>query len=68
LTTYSIALKTRLALYENGMNVYLNKMEGCRDSTLASKSELPGCIKVDMEHKISCNPGVRPLYDKVAVR
>jgi tRNA U34 5-methylaminomethyl-2-thiouridine-forming methyltransferase MnmC len=68
LTTYSIALKTRLALYENGMNVYLNKMEGCRDSTLASKSELPSLVKVDMEHKISCNPGARPLYDKVAVR
>lgn len=63
LTTYSIALKTRLALHENGLKVYLNKMEGCRDSTLASKSELPGCIKVDMEHKISCNPGVKPLHD-----
>ena len=63
LTTYSMALKTRLALYENGFNIYLNCGKGYRDATLASKSELTGYEKVDMEHKISCNRDVRPLYD-----
>ena len=63
LTTYSMALKTRLALHENGFNIYLNSGEGYRDATLASKSELNGCEKVDMAHKIVCNPGVRPLID-----
>jgi hypothetical protein len=58
-----MALKTRLALHENGFNIYLNSGEGYRDATLASKSELNGCEKVAMAHKIACNPGVRPLID-----
>jgi len=40
LTTYSTALKTRLALYENGFNVYLNKGENFRNATLASLTQL----------------------------
>ncbi len=63
LTTYSMALKTRLALYENGFNIYINRGEGHRDATLASKSELNGYEKVDMAHKIACNKDVRPLND-----
>lgn len=63
LTTYSTALKTRLALYENGFNVYLNKGEGFRNATVASKMELEGFEKVDMEHKRGCNPDVKPLRD-----
>jgi tRNA U34 5-methylaminomethyl-2-thiouridine-forming methyltransferase MnmC len=63
LTTYSTALKTRLALHENGFNVYLNSGEGFRNATIASKSELAGFEKVDMRHKIACNPGVLPLID-----
>ncbi|MCJ7766577.1 MAG: MnmC family methyltransferase, partial [Thiovulaceae bacterium] len=63
LTTYSMALKTRLALHENGFNIYLNKGKGYRDATLASRSELTGYEKVDMAHKISCNREVRPLID-----
>jgi len=62
-TTYSTALRTRLALYENGFNVYLNQGEGYRDATVACKSELQGFEKVDMAHKIACNPGVEPLRD-----
>ncbi|RLA70837.1 MAG: hypothetical protein DRG24_06295 [Epsilonproteobacteria bacterium] len=62
-TTYSIALKTRLALYENKFNIYLNEGDGYRKATLASKVTLIGFEKVNMEHKISCNPGVMPLYD-----
>ena len=64
LTTYSIALKTRLALYENGFNIYLNSGKDFRDATIASKGELEGFTKVDMPHKISCNPTVRPLTDQ----
>ncbi len=64
LTTYSMALKTRLALYENGFNLYINRGEGHRDATLASKSDLVGYEKVDMPHKIACNPEVHPLLDK----
>ncbi len=63
LTTYSMALKTRLALYENGFNIYINSGEGYRDATLASKSELIEYVWVDIPHKISCNREVRPLHD-----
>jgi tRNA U34 5-methylaminomethyl-2-thiouridine-forming methyltransferase MnmC len=62
LTTYSMALKTRLALYENGFNIYINSGEGYRDATLASKAELNFPL-VDMKHKILCNPDVKPLHD-----
>lgn len=65
LTTYSTALKTRLALYENGLNVYLNKGEGYRNATVASRRDmLPEMERVDMAHKIACNPGVVPLHDR----
>ena len=64
LTTYSMALKTRLALYENGLNIYINSGEGHRDATLASKSELVGYTLVNMPHKITCNAEVRPLRDE----
>ncbi|MEA1920605.1 MAG: MnmC family methyltransferase, partial [Campylobacterota bacterium] len=62
LTTYSTAFKTRLALYENGFNVYINSGEGYRNATLASRSliKLP---LVNMEHKISCNRDVQSLRD-----
>ena len=63
LTTYSTALATRLALYENGFNVYINSGEDFRDSTVASLSELDEFAHVDMKHKISCNPHVKPLMD-----
>jgi len=65
ITTYSTALQVRLALYENGFNVYLNKGEGFRTATIASKSELPQYEKVDMEHKIKCNPDVTSLKDGI---
>ena len=63
LTTYSIALKTRLALDENGFCIYLNAGEGYRDSTIASLSALENFEAIDMQHKISCNPDVKPLRD-----
>lgn len=63
LTTYSIALATRLALYENGFNVYLNVGENYRDATVASPSKLEGFEEVDMRHKISCNPKAMSLRD-----
>ena len=63
LTTYSMALATRLALYENGFNIYINSGEGFRDSTVASLSELDEFAHVDMKHKILCNPHVKPLMD-----
>ena len=62
-TTYSMALKTRLALYENSFKIYLNSGEGHRDATVASLSALEGYQEVDMSHKISCNPDVRALRD-----
>ena len=64
MTTYSTALATRLALYENGFNVYLNTGEGYRNATIASKRELSQYEKVDMAHKIACNPDVRSLSDE----
>lgn len=63
ITTYSIALKIRLALYENGFKIYLNKNEGIRDSTVASKEEFEFFEKVDMKHKIACNENITVLSD-----
>ena len=63
LTTYSIALKIRLALYENGFNLYLNEGAEYRVATVASCQKLDNYIKVDMEHKILCNPKVKSLRD-----
>ena len=62
-TTYSIALATRLALYENGFILYINSGENYRDATVASFKELTEFKVVDMEHKISCNPSVCSLRD-----
>ncbi len=63
-TTYSMALATRLALYENGFNIYLNQGEGYRTATIASVRELKDFEKVDMEHKMKCNPDVTSLRDE----
>ncbi|MDP2079147.1 MAG: MnmC family methyltransferase [Sulfuricurvum sp.] len=62
-TTYSIALPIRMALYENGFNVYLNTGEGHRSATVASKRLLGEYEKIDVEHKMKCNPDVRSLRD-----
>lgn len=62
-TTYSTALATRLALYENGFNVYLNRGEGYRNATIASRRDQE-IEKVDMAHKIACNPNARSLSDE----
>lgn len=63
-TTYSISLATRLALYENGFNIYLNSGEGYRSATIASCRDLDTFEKVDMEHKSKCNPTVKSLSDE----
>jgi tRNA U34 5-methylaminomethyl-2-thiouridine-forming methyltransferase MnmC len=63
LTTYSTALPTRLALYENGFNIYINSGKDFRDATVASMSEIESFTTVDMEHKISCNAHVKSLRD-----
>jgi tRNA U34 5-methylaminomethyl-2-thiouridine-forming methyltransferase MnmC len=63
LTTYSTALKTRLALYRNGFHIYLNSGERFRSATIASLEQLDGYEEVNMEHKIACNPDVEPLRD-----
>ena len=63
LTTYSTALATRLALYENGFNIYINSGEDFRTATVASPSELEEFELVDMEHKIACNPHAKSLRD-----
>jgi len=63
ITTYSIALPTRLALYENDYLIYINSGEEFRSATLACLEELQDFKLVDMKHKISCNPHVEPLRD-----
>ena len=63
LTTYSISLPTRLALYENNFNIYLHSGDGFRSSTIASLNEIENLKLVDMKHKISCNPNVKSLRD-----
>jgi tRNA U34 5-methylaminomethyl-2-thiouridine-forming methyltransferase MnmC len=63
-TTYSTALATRMALCENGFNVYLNTGKGYRNATIASRRELTEYEKVDMAHKIACNPEAKSLRDE----
>ena len=63
LSSYSTALRTRLALYENDFNVYLNTGENFRNATIASFIKLDSFKEVDMLHKISCNPDTKPLKD-----
>jgi tRNA U34 5-methylaminomethyl-2-thiouridine-forming methyltransferase MnmC len=63
ITTYSTALSTRLALFENGFSVYLNKGEGHRNATVASKRSLSDYEKIDVEHKMRCNPSIVSLRD-----
>lgn len=63
LTTYSIALATRMALHENGFSIYLNSGEGFRASTIASPMPLKDFEFVNVEHKISCNPDAKSLRD-----
>ena len=62
LTTYSISLPTRIALHENSLNIFLHVGNGFRSSTLASKSNLD-YEKVDIIHKMNCNPDVKSLRD-----
>lgn len=62
-TTYSTALSTRLALYENTLTVYLNRGEGYRNATIATRRALEKYEPVDMEHKIACNPEAKSLRD-----
>ncbi len=68
LTTYSISLPTRIALFENGFNLYLNSGDGFRDSTVASRRELDEFLSVDVEHKMRCNPEIKALRDRVKTR
>jgi len=63
ITTYSISLPTRLALYENGYNLYINSGEDFRNATVASLVELSEFELVNMKHKISCNPDTKSLRD-----
>ncbi|WP_321779314.1 tRNA (5-methylaminomethyl-2-thiouridine)(34)-methyltransferase MnmD [Sulfurimonas sp.] len=63
LTTYSISLATRLALWQNGFNIYINSSKNIRASTVASIQKLQNFKEVDMPHKISCNPDAKPLRD-----
>ncbi|MHB8100062.1 MAG: tRNA (5-methylaminomethyl-2-thiouridine)(34)-methyltransferase MnmD [Sulfuricurvum sp.] len=65
-TTYSIALAIRMGLHENGFNVYLNTGEGHRSATVASVRNLSEFEKIDVEHKMKCNPDTRSLRDDQA--
>ena len=64
LTTYSTAASTRLGLYENGFNLYLNKSQGIRNSLVASKVTLDRFEYIDMELKKIRNPTAKSLSDK----
>lgn len=64
LTTYSIALKTRIALYENGFKVYLNEGKDFRGATVASLEEIEEFELVNVAHKMKCNPDIISLRDE----
>ncbi len=62
LTTYSVATSIRLALYENGFNIYMAPQLDIRSGTIASLSSLP-LERVDMELKKERNPHAIALQD-----
>ncbi len=62
LTTYSVATPIRLALYENGFNIYKLQSATTRGGTIASLSKL-NLEEVDMELKKKRNPNARALSD-----
>lgn len=68
LTTYSTALKTRLALYHNAFDLYTYHNEKTRTSTLAlledNSYKCERVHVVDMKHKVAMNPTVQALKDK----
>lgn len=63
LSTYSIALPIRMALFKNGFHLYLYHAQNCRASTLASKSLQKDLEWVDVAHKMACNPDIVTLRD-----
>ena len=63
LTTYSISASTRLGLYENRFQLYLNRADGIRTSLIASQKELDIFEPIDMELKKKRNPTARSLRD-----
>ena len=68
LTTYSIAVATRMGLHENGFQIYTYRPEGIRRSLIASPSSieserLKGLERIDMELKMARNPSARSLRD-----
>ena len=63
LTSYSTALRVRIALFENGFYLYILHHKHQRSSTLATLSESQVYEAVNIEHKMACNPTVRALSD-----
>ncbi len=68
LTTYSTAAATRMALHENGFELYGYHPKGTRRSLIASPSlidvtKMEGLEWIDMELKIVRNPEGRSLRD-----
>lgn len=63
LTTYSTALRIRLALHNNKFNIYVHEGQGFRSATVASLSNIENLKCIDMKHKIACNPNVKAFLD-----
>jgi len=62
LTTYSSATPIRLALYENGFNIYNPPKANVRSGTIVSLKEL-NLESIDMELKKQRNPNAKALRD-----
>jgi tRNA U34 5-methylaminomethyl-2-thiouridine-forming methyltransferase MnmC len=66
LTTYSIALKVRIALDDNDFKVYLYEGNKTRSSSLASLNNIGDSTMfkaIDVKHKRSVNPDIKALSD-----
>jgi tRNA U34 5-methylaminomethyl-2-thiouridine-forming methyltransferase MnmC len=64
ITTYSVATPIRLALYENGFNIYKLQNNFTKSGTIASLKELD-LEKIDMELKKQRNPNATALSDNL---
>jgi tRNA U34 5-methylaminomethyl-2-thiouridine-forming methyltransferase MnmC len=63
ITTYSTSTNVRLSMYENGINIYQNRLNNLRDGTIGLMSKSDNYEMVDMELKKTRNTEAKALID-----
>jgi len=63
ITTYSTSTNIRLSMYENGINIYQNRLNNLRDGTIGLMSKSDNYEMLDMELKKTRNTEAKALID-----